>query len=352
MLDQSGGVMPCTPHRTFIPIFHPSRHAGGNVKDRATPDTPASAAVHKIEVGAAEMGASCWGSGAEVPWERRPVQPPMCLEVLAQCLLRCTWPRRRPAGLGLLASLPACSRPLHPAAAIAFLSGAQLTAGAEAQWETLEEMPYPRVLGDAVTLCDGTVGVFGGGERGIAVRSRMRALLRVVPAAAGGVRGGRSRARGGARCCRAWALQQARGAPLVHNIAWNRNSLESLYRSVPHACRAGAPSLTSIASRTAPLGTARSCALVRAADRGGPILLHGSEAVRLWQACPAAAGGESLASRRFPNPACLPSQLLPSAALLPHSQTCTSSCMHPPSSIPPPVSACSPCTQPPRSVPG
>lgn len=32
-------------------------------------------------------------------------------------------------------------------------------------------MPYPRVLGDAVTLCDGTIGVFGGGERGIAVRA-------------------------------------------------------------------------------------------------------------------------------------------------------------------------------------
>lgn len=31
-------------------------------------------------------------------------------------------------------------------------------------------MPYPRVLGDAVTLCDGTVMVVGGGQRGIAVR--------------------------------------------------------------------------------------------------------------------------------------------------------------------------------------
>ena len=46
----------------------------------------------------------------------------------------------------------------------------QLTAGKDAKWEELEDMPYPRVLGDAVTLCDGTVLVVGGGGRGIAVR--------------------------------------------------------------------------------------------------------------------------------------------------------------------------------------
>jgi hypothetical protein len=44
----------------------------------------------------------------------------------------------------------------------------ELTAGKDAKWEELEDMPYPRVLGDAVTLCDGTVMVVGGGGSGIA----------------------------------------------------------------------------------------------------------------------------------------------------------------------------------------
>jgi len=32
-------------------------------------------------------------------------------------------------------------------------------------------MPTPRVMGDAVILCDGTIGLFGGATQGIAVRS-------------------------------------------------------------------------------------------------------------------------------------------------------------------------------------
>ncbi|KAI7837152.1 hypothetical protein COHA_009029 [Chlorella ohadii] len=88
---------PQTGQGVMLPMFPPYDKIeflamGGNVKDRATPETPASDKVHKIE----------------------------------------------------------------------------LTAGKDAKWEELENMPYPRVLGDAVTLCDGTIGVFGGGERGIA----------------------------------------------------------------------------------------------------------------------------------------------------------------------------------------
>lgn len=47
----------------------------------------------------------------------------------------------------------------------------QLTAGPNATWTTLPDMPYKRVLGDMVYLCDGTLLVTGGGERGIAVRT-------------------------------------------------------------------------------------------------------------------------------------------------------------------------------------
>ena len=44
----------------------------------------------------------------------------------------------------------------------------ELTGGAEAQWAEKNDMPYPRILGDALVLCDGSVGVFGGGQRGVA----------------------------------------------------------------------------------------------------------------------------------------------------------------------------------------
>jgi hypothetical protein len=42
----------------------------------------------------------------------------------------------------------------------------ELTAGKNAQWKA-STMPWPRVMGDAVTLCDGTIGVFNGGGKGV-----------------------------------------------------------------------------------------------------------------------------------------------------------------------------------------
>jgi len=51
---------------------------------------------------------------------------------------------------------PACPRP-------------QLAAGADATWRDVGPMPVPRVMGDAVILCDGTIGIFNGATKGIAV---------------------------------------------------------------------------------------------------------------------------------------------------------------------------------------
>ncbi|EFN56008.1 hypothetical protein CHLNCDRAFT_145404 [Chlorella variabilis] len=44
----------------------------------------------------------------------------------------------------------------------------ELTAGPEATWESVGPMPYGRVMGDAVILCDGTIGFFGGSQVGVA----------------------------------------------------------------------------------------------------------------------------------------------------------------------------------------
>lgn len=42
-----------------------------------------------------------------------------------------------------------------------------LTAGSGARWRSVGPMPTSRVLGDAVLLCDGTVGLFNGAGKGI-----------------------------------------------------------------------------------------------------------------------------------------------------------------------------------------
>jgi hypothetical protein len=47
----------------------------------------------------------------------------------------------------------------------------QLTEGPEASWTSVGPMPYPRVMGDALVLCDGTIGIFGGAQEGLAVSS-------------------------------------------------------------------------------------------------------------------------------------------------------------------------------------
>ncbi|EFN50720.1 hypothetical protein CHLNCDRAFT_142582 [Chlorella variabilis] len=41
-----------------------------------------------------------------------------------------------------------------------------LTGGANATWRAVGPMPYSRVMGDAVILCDGTIGLFGGAATG------------------------------------------------------------------------------------------------------------------------------------------------------------------------------------------
>ncbi|PSC76751.1 kelch domain-containing [Micractinium conductrix] len=44
----------------------------------------------------------------------------------------------------------------------------ELTGGPSASWEDVGPMPYERVMGDAIVLCDGTIGYFGGAGQGIA----------------------------------------------------------------------------------------------------------------------------------------------------------------------------------------
>jgi hypothetical protein len=46
----------------------------------------------------------------------------------------------------------------------------QLTSGRAATWRSVGPMPYRRVMGDGLVLCDGTVGFFNGAQRGFAVR--------------------------------------------------------------------------------------------------------------------------------------------------------------------------------------
>lgn len=51
----------------------------------------------------------------------------------------------------------------------------QLTAGTAATWRDVGPMPLPRVMGDSVILCDGTVGIFNGAAKGIAVSQQLLA---------------------------------------------------------------------------------------------------------------------------------------------------------------------------------
>lgn len=37
-------------------------------------------------------------------------------------------------------------------------------------WQRVGSMPHRRVMGDAVVLCDGTIGIFNGAGAGLAVR--------------------------------------------------------------------------------------------------------------------------------------------------------------------------------------
>ena len=47
-----------------------------------------------------------------------------------------------------------------------------------AQWKTVGPMPHKRLMGDAVTLCDGTVAILGGAEAGLAQWSDKKASYR------------------------------------------------------------------------------------------------------------------------------------------------------------------------------
>ncbi|KAL4856170.1 Aldehyde oxidase 1 [Chlorella vulgaris] len=49
----------------------------------------------------------------------------------------------------------------------------ELTEGPEASWTSVGPMPYPRVMGDALVLCDGTIGIFGGAQEGLAGWSKV-----------------------------------------------------------------------------------------------------------------------------------------------------------------------------------
>jgi hypothetical protein len=61
------------------------------------------------------------------------------------------------------AALPS-SNPLPP----------QLTGGTDASWVDVGPMPSPRIMGDALILCDGTIGYFGGSTKGIAVSGHLK----------------------------------------------------------------------------------------------------------------------------------------------------------------------------------
>lgn len=58
--------------------------------------------------------------------------------------------------------------PLLPVAAPA--TRLQLTAGEGASWQRVGSMPHRRVMGDAIVLCDGTIGIFNGARTGLGVR--------------------------------------------------------------------------------------------------------------------------------------------------------------------------------------
>lgn len=58
------------------------------------------------------------------------------------------------------------AKPGTPASDAAHLI--ELTGGPEASWQSVGPMPYERVMGDGVILCDGTIGFFGGATEGIA----------------------------------------------------------------------------------------------------------------------------------------------------------------------------------------
>lgn len=59
----------------------------------------------------------------------------------------------------------------------------QLTAGEAATWAKLPDMPYKRILGDMIYLCDGTLLVTGGGETGVAVRGGVGGGMGACPRA-------------------------------------------------------------------------------------------------------------------------------------------------------------------------
>ena len=50
----------------------------------------------------------------------------------------------------------------------------QLTAGKNAKWYSAGIMPYPRVMGDGLVLCDGTIFFSGGASKGVMVRAGAR----------------------------------------------------------------------------------------------------------------------------------------------------------------------------------
>lgn len=84
---------------------------------------------------------------------------------------RCRACRCEPRGAGRLALAAGLRARLAPKPRPRCPLAAQLNAGEGAEWRDIGPMPYPRVLGDATMLCDGTIVFMGGGEKGIAVRA-------------------------------------------------------------------------------------------------------------------------------------------------------------------------------------
>ena len=150
--------------------------AGGSADDRADYSTPASKAAEIIEVrrpagSRAQPGRSRGAAACRGGQHGRPMPPTDMWGFhpgSAAAASACVPPRRR--------------RPLHTHTHTHLLL--QLTAGPEATWESVGPMPYGRVMGDAVILCDGTIGFFGGSQVGVAVSRTAEGMPALAFAAA------------------------------------------------------------------------------------------------------------------------------------------------------------------------
>ncbi len=133
--------------------------AGGTSEDYATQDTPASTAAHVIDVsdGFAVDGMD-W---LLLSWAAQPCSP--CLD------------HKNSSIMELNNLQPELCLPRRHAGCM------QLTAGEDASWQRVGKMPHRRVMGDAIVLCDGTIGIFNGAGAGLAVSAHLAQCMDAYP---------------------------------------------------------------------------------------------------------------------------------------------------------------------------